>query len=87
MKNPSHPWREAVPPSVLERVDKICDRFEDAWLSATSVSDRPHIEDYLHDTPEPERAVLLRELITLDADYRRRSGEVATEEDFGLISR
>jgi hypothetical protein len=36
---------------------------------------RPAIEDYLADLPEPERAALLRELVPVDADYRRWHGE------------
>jgi hypothetical protein len=39
----------------------VCDRFELAWQA----SQRPRIEDYLDDTPEPERSILLRELVAL----------------------
>jgi hypothetical protein len=50
-------------------VDKACDQFEDAWKA----NQRPRIEDYLGDTPEPERSELLRELERLDAHYRSQS--------------
>src|SRR5262249_39504090 len=82
MSDASHPWREAVSPSVLERVDKICDRFEQAWIRAQSVNERPHIEDFLADTPEQERSLLLYELIELDVHYRWQAGEQAKPEDY-----
>jgi hypothetical protein len=56
-------------------VDHVCDRFEAAWESAVSMAQRPRIEDYLADTPEPERLALLRELIGLDMDLQWSSLE------------
>jgi serine/threonine-protein kinase len=64
------------------RVDQICDRFEAAWKAAAATGQRPRIEDYLGDTPESERALLLRELIALDMVYRRRAGESPGEQDY-----
>jgi serine/threonine protein kinase len=60
------------------RIDQVCDRFELAWQAGQ----RPSIEDYLSDTPEPERSLLLRELIALDIDYRRQAGEQPQSEDY-----
>jgi tRNA A-37 threonylcarbamoyl transferase component Bud32 len=82
MSDPSHPWREAAPPSVLERVDKICDRFEQAWIHPQSISERPRIEDFLADTPEQERFLLLYELIQLDVHYRWQAGEQAKPQEY-----
>jgi hypothetical protein len=48
------------------RIDEACDRFELAWQAGQ----RPSIEDYLGDTPEPERSALLREFA--EARGRRR---------------
>src|SRR6516162_9481867 len=57
--------------SAEKRVDAVCVRFENAWQQGR----RPAIEDFVADTPEPERTALLRELVPLDVDYRRRHGE------------
>jgi hypothetical protein len=43
-------------------VDQACDRFEAAWKAAAFTEQRPRIETYLRDAPEPERPTLLREL-------------------------
>jgi tetratricopeptide (TPR) repeat protein len=68
----------SLPLDVEEQVDKICDRFEDAWKQGQ----RPRIEDYLAILAEPGRSTLLRELIKLDIVYRRRAGENPTAEDY-----
>src|SRR5262249_2945744 len=53
------------------QVNQTCNRFEAAWRAGS----RPRLEDYL-DVPEgPARCILLRELIPLDAYYRRQAGE------------
>jgi probable HAF family extracellular repeat protein len=64
--------------SLKLRIDQVCDRFELAWQAGP----RPRIDDYLSDTPEPERSLLLRELIALDIDYRRQAGEQPQPEDY-----
>jgi tRNA A-37 threonylcarbamoyl transferase component Bud32 len=64
--------------SALQRIDGVCERFEDAWQAGQ----RPRIEDYLGDTAGPERARLLRELIALDIDYRRQRGEKPEARDY-----
>jgi serine/threonine protein kinase len=54
------------------RVDALCDRFEDAWRRG----DRPRIEEFLEQAgPLADHLELLRELVRLDADYRRQAGE------------
>ena len=74
--------RETWHPSVVERVDNVCDRFEQAWQSAASTAHRPRIEDYLGDTPEPERSALLHELLALEIEYRRQAGEHPSREEY-----
>jgi hypothetical protein len=73
---------DALLPSLVERVDNVCDRFEAAWIRATAEDQRPRIEDYLSTVQEPERSFLLRELIALDITYRQRVGEQPKEEDY-----
>jgi serine/threonine-protein kinase len=66
--------------TAAQRVDKTCDRFERAWIA----NDRPSIEEFLGDVPGPERSALFGELLKLDLDYRRRSGESPTSKDYQL---
>jgi tetratricopeptide (TPR) repeat protein len=68
----------SLPPDVEEQVDKICDRFEDAWKQGQ----RPQIEDYLGGVVEPGRPALLHYLVKLDIFYRRRGGENPTAEEY-----
>ncbi len=58
-------------PAVARQVDQVCTQFEMAWKDGG----RPRIEDYLGSAAEPERSALLRELVLLDAHYRRGQGE------------
>src|SRR5262249_22918075 len=62
---------ESLSASALERVDRLCDAFEDAWQQGQ----RPRIEDYLGDASGVERDALLRWLIPLDVKYRRQHEE------------
>jgi eukaryotic-like serine/threonine-protein kinase len=74
---------DSLPQSLLERVDAICDRFEDAWLNGT----RPRIEDYLAEgTDERERIALLKQLVALDIAHRRRQGEAPSARDYQCFS-
>jgi serine/threonine-protein kinase len=74
---------DSLSPSVLERVDQVCDCFEDAWLAGR----RPHIEDYLGEvSDERERAALLKELIALDIFHRRKQGETPIARDYERFS-
>jgi serine/threonine-protein kinase len=57
-----------------ERIDRVCDQFEAAWREGR----RPQVEDFLEDSPEPERTALWRELVSLEVDYRRRNRESVT---------
>jgi hypothetical protein len=65
-----------LPPSLLERVDVICDRFEHAWLQ------RPRIEDYLAEVEGNEQEVLLRELLKVELEYRVKAGEPISLEQY-----
>lgn len=54
-----------------QQIDRLCDRFENAWKAADSPAAAPRIEDYLEEVGEPARHDLLRELVALDAHYQR----------------
>lgn len=58
------------------RVDQACDRFEAAWQRAGPNGERPDIDAFVADLPAPARPRGLRELIALDAFYRRAAGDV-----------
>src|SRR5205807_10422891 len=75
---------EPVPMLVAgaRRVDQLCDRFEAAWKAAGSADQRPRIEDYLVEAPEPEHPALLRELIVLEVEQRCRAGETLRLEEY-----
>jgi serine/threonine-protein kinase len=64
--------------SLALRIDEVCTRFEDAWAAGQ----RPRIEDYVQHTMEPERSVLVRELVLVDVHYRRLLGEQIQPADY-----
>jgi serine/threonine protein kinase/WD40 repeat protein len=72
----------ALPLSHMRRIDAVCLCFEKAWKASLEGGNRPRIEDFLGNTPESERAILRRELIALDIDYRRRAGEQPQAEEY-----
>jgi serine/threonine protein kinase/formylglycine-generating enzyme required for sulfatase activity len=61
-----------------QRVDEVCERFEAVWQDGQ----RPQIEEYLADTPEPGRSLLLQELLKLEVEYRCRNGETPLGEEY-----
>jgi eukaryotic-like serine/threonine-protein kinase len=62
---------------LARRLDRVCNDFEGAWRAG-----RPRIEDHLAGWQGTERTALLRELVPLDIDYRRRAGEACTARDY-----
>src|SRR5438093_12822537 len=74
---------EALSPLQAVRLDQVCDRFEAAWKSAGSGGPPPRIEEFLADTREPERSLLLQQLLLLEIDYRRLRGEGPAAEEYG----
>jgi WD40 repeat protein len=75
------PWDGDTQPSpqIGRQVEDVCTAFEAAWRAG----DRPALGDYLARVLPDVRAPLLRELIGLDIDYRRRAGERPQWEDYG----
>src|SRR5262249_56857177 len=64
--------------ALQRRIDASCRQWEAAWKAGT----RPRLEDYLGDTPEPDRAVLLGELLKIEIAYRQRQGEQPHADDY-----
>jgi hypothetical protein len=69
-------------PPLLRHLDPICDQFEAAWRAADSGGTPPRLEDYLQFAAEPEHDILVRELIAVDAAYRRLRGETPHADDY-----
>ena len=64
-------------PADARRIDLVCDRFESAWQAGPP----PQVEDYL-DVDTALRSVLLRHLLLLDWEYRRRAGDDPRPEEY-----
>ncbi len=71
MNGPTPHDHPELPLDVLDRVDRICDRFQAAWESG----DRPRIEDHLEEVEPAYRPALLRELLAAEVAARQRRGE------------
>jgi len=56
---------------MLHQCDLLCDRFEEAWLAGES----PAVTAYLREIDPSARGELLRHLLRLELEYRRRRGE------------
>ncbi|HUG69923.1 MAG TPA: SUMF1/EgtB/PvdO family nonheme iron enzyme [Pirellulaceae bacterium] len=63
--------RNQQPMSRRERVDQVCDRFEQQWRAGQN----PRIEDFLDQTENNDRQHLLRELIALEMSLSRDAGQ------------
>jgi len=70
--------RARLSPAEARQVDRACDRFEAEWLEGR----RPRPEAYLGAVGESIRSALLRQLLLLDWDYRRRAGEHPRAADY-----
>jgi WD40 repeat protein/serine/threonine protein kinase len=65
-------------PSLLRRVDQICDAFETAWQRGQE----PLIEGFLGDTAGAERIKLFKELLRLELEYRLKRGRLPALADY-----
>jgi eukaryotic-like serine/threonine-protein kinase len=59
-------------------LDRACDAFEAAWRRG----ERPRIESVLNDFPPQQKTKLFRELLSLDAEYRKQAGVAVKLEDY-----
>ncbi len=70
----------ALPVEQALLLEEVCDRFEAAWRADR----RPMIEDVVAGLTEPVRAAAVRELVLLDADYRRTAGESPRADEYAV---
>ncbi|MGA2255237.1 MAG: bifunctional serine/threonine-protein kinase/formylglycine-generating enzyme family protein [Thermoguttaceae bacterium] len=80
MEPQPHDAASTSPLPQVERVDRVCDQFEAAWKAGS----RPRIDDFLAQVSPAAWPDLLRELLVLDLDYRRRLGESPTLEEYRM---
>src|SRR5437879_6095620 len=73
---------EQLSPEQAARVDAACDGLERAWKAAQAGGTPPLIATYLESYPEPERSVLVQELVALDRACRHRYGVPIRPEDY-----
>src|SRR5205809_422531 len=59
---------ESLPLSLQREIDAVCDRFENVCKDGPP----PRMESWLGEVSEPARPALLRRLVQLETDYRRR---------------
>src|SRR5688572_3795193 len=64
--------------SVVERVDALCDRFEEAWKS----KQRPDLAAYLEPTDGETRAAAFLALLGVEVELRAKAGEQATADEY-----
>ena len=77
--NPDPPTsHEGTSPTQLVEINRICDRFEEAWREGP----RPAIENYWSATSEPARSDLLLELMLIELEWRRSAGERPTAAEY-----
>lgn len=74
------PQADAESLALLEWVDAAADRFEKAWQSGTP----PDLNDFLGDASGERRVALLRELVRIDLEYRRKTDPSANLEQYRL---
>jgi serine/threonine protein kinase len=69
-------------PDELERVDRACDLFEQAWQS----DQRPEFKSYMESLDTPAGKVMLRELLRVELAYRVQRGEQPAAEEYKALS-
>lgn len=62
----------------LQRLDITCDEFEAEWLDGT----RPDLESYIESARVDDRKQLLVELVRMDLEYRRETGELPRADEY-----
>jgi serine/threonine-protein kinase len=82
MSGTRSPGNGGLSTSLIRRCNAVCDRFEAAWQAVRTGGHRPLLEPFLASLPEPERSILLPDLILLEVHYRRLAGETCTAADY-----
>jgi WD40 repeat protein/serine/threonine protein kinase len=67
-----------LPLTLARRLDQVCDRFEEAWVAGG----RPRAEEFVAELPPAARPELLRELLRIELEQRRRRGEQPAADEY-----
>ena len=78
MHDMNNNWRETAMLTTVNRVDVICDAFEQSLRSG----ERPDIAEFLHRCNTAERPALFCELLLVEREYLRRCGEQFSLSDY-----
>jgi eukaryotic-like serine/threonine-protein kinase len=78
MCEPFSPGPEDLPLPLLRQANAGCNAFDAEWHAGR----RPRLEDFLGDAAGPVRSYLLRELLRVELEYRRRRGEAPRQEEY-----
>ncbi len=73
-----HGSSAGLPVELALELDGHCDAFEAGWRAGP----RPSVENATAAITDPLRAAVLRELVALDAFYRRQAGERPTADEY-----
>lgn len=66
----------SMPMEMLEQIDAVCQTFEEQWQQADDgATVSLDAETFLGDWSGPARRALLRELLAIELEYRRKRGE------------
>jgi serine/threonine protein kinase len=68
-------------PEELERVERVCDRFERAWRSGQ----RPQIKAYVEELDTPVGRDILRKLLGVELAYRVQHGERPAAQEYQAL--
>jgi serine/threonine protein kinase len=72
MSNPPASSDDGLTLDSLERIDRLCLKFEQQWKANKA----PRIEDFLAEVSQANRGELLGELVRLDLDYHQSAEQV-----------
>ena len=62
----------------VRQIDGVCDAFEQAWIQGR----RPRVEDYVANLSGKLRFALLRELLLLEFELRKRNGDSVSIDEY-----
>lgn len=65
---------------LAKRIDQICTRFQSGWTKGR----KPPVEEYLLETAEPQRSILLYRLLLLELANRRELDEQPAFDEYAL---
>src|SRR5262245_37714253 len=78
MSNPTTDSQGQHSLATLKRLDEVCAAYETAWQAG----EKPRLETYLGAVVEPDRTLLLRELLKLEIELRTTAGQTVTASDY-----